>query len=543
MDTMPCHWNEASGQDSFPRPRAITNTLSRLAQLIAIASSTNRKDMLLNPSSPDPPFARTAAKNSQTWVPLAATSRRSTCSANPIAALGCGLEFTLASTMQLHRCLDVPCRLSGVQREATVGLALPVVPGPGPGPPHPRGPPPAATPQPQAPRRRQPLRLYPVRENLRPQAGASVPPAGRRLPTGATQPQGAGFLPPSPAPGLSPDHTPHALPGLPATSTFSTERADTRTPASFASGRSAPQQAWPAINASSTRTGGRKKRQKLTTVREFHTVTKNPSFPCRSCDKVFSQTSMLYLHRKEEHRREAPVARQQKGLVKSTRQRRKSETYPCLHCGKVFLHHLTRWAHFKSYSTHYQTHLANSGKLGKTHIAGKAAKDLRVARRLKLAPPSKPWREESKPLKDQNKKAKTHVASMDRKQESGPEEESAGKGRRAGVPCPSCGGGLRHPGPLCENTKWFTSRQSVSARCSMCTARVILPETAQSVGTVVYHCVPCEQVFVDLDTFLQHCQRTFLFATTMMMVDEGEKGGEKLSGDLSGRPSLAACDV
>uniref|UniRef100_A0A3B3T1D1 C2H2-type domain-containing protein n=1 Tax=Paramormyrops kingsleyae TaxID=1676925 RepID=A0A3B3T1D1_9TELE len=84
----------------------------------------------------------------------------------------------------------------------------------------------------------------------------------------------------------------------------------------------------PSLSQHKLRCHGQRARQMTRIKGKEETVGASPHpkgrvFPCRSCDMVFSQTSSLQLHRKEQHRRPGGV-------------------YPCLYCSKVFGHHLTR---------------------------------------------------------------------------------------------------------------------------------------------------------------------------------------------------------
>ncbi|XP_076839712.1 uncharacterized protein LOC143484728 isoform X2 [Brachyhypopomus gauderio] len=535
MDAMPCHWNGASGQESFQRPRPLANTLSRLAELIARVEH-KQDGHVLKPQQPSPSVCKDCGEEFPDLAVLGWHQQKEHALPKPHCCPRCGLEFALASTMQLHRCPDVPavcqvCR-GKPERGSTCPSCLAQAPGPH-GPEEPQ----------------QPHHLnHRLHHDVSPYACA---PCGRAFghkqdllhhqQAGGCQPaplSPEALAPPSsPAPALSPDHTPSpsqaALPPTPS----GTDVGPCTCALCFRTFRSAAGLASHRRHVHTNRWKRRQKKLVMTTERETpatrtterETPTTGQSFPCRSCDKVFSQTSTLYLHRKEVHRREVPVARQQRNSVKSARQRRKGETYPCLHCGKVFLHHLTRWAHFKSYSSHYQTHLSSSAKLSKTHTAGKGVKDLRVANGHKFGPPPNPCKEESKILKNPNQKVKRHVASRAGRQEDGPkeEEEEEGKDEEREFPCPSCAEVFTSRSSLRQHEEVHQS-SVVSNHCSVCTGGIKVPETEGSAGTRVYHCVPCAEGFVDLDGFLQHC-KTHLHISDDD--DEGEKDSDHLGSD------------
>ncbi|XP_073679625.1 uncharacterized protein [Garra rufa] len=221
------------------------------------------------------------------------------------------------------------------------------------------------------------------------------------------------------------------------------------------------------------------------------------SFQCRSCDKSFSKTSLLHQHRREEHRRK----------VKATRQRRKGETYPCLHCGKEFLHHLTRYAHFKHYSSHHQTHLKLSGKSSSTEAGGfhpKAAKELLSS-------------QENRPKRGRPR-TKIRPVLMETKQEdSSDEDEDASdedEDADAEYPCTSCDQVFSSKAKLHVHEKVHEEVPEEHHQptdtyrcCSVCTGGIPLTEVPEDCEKKVYHCVPCAEAFIALDAFLEHCQK------------------------------------
>lgn len=212
---------------------------------------------------------------------------------------------------------------------------------------------------------------------------------------------------------------------------------------------------------------------------------KGQLFPCRSCDRVFSQTSMLHQHRKEVHRREKRPWREHRPSAKSTRQRKKGETYPCLICGKVFLHHLTRWAHLRTHSAQQQSQMR---KVAKGVKASKLTKEIKTTDKN---PPQK------------NKKTKCAAASKAepkkrrRKQESVEEEGE--------FPCPSCLEVFSSPSALCKHEEVHQPAE-VTKTCSVCNEDITPAEGGAAVTELLYHCVPCRQAFSTLGSFLQHCR-------------------------------------
>ncbi|XP_056588957.1 oocyte zinc finger protein XlCOF7.1 [Triplophysa dalaica] len=201
-------------------------------------------------------------------------------------------------------------------------------------------------------------------------------------------------------------------------------------------------------------------------TRNFHKTT----FQCRSCDKVFPLTSLLYRHREEEHRREKIIAKPQRNSRReTTRRRQRGETYPCLHCGKVFLHHLTRRAHFKHYSAHHEAHLALSSKTPKPGLKPKAVNGSKLLKEVK--------RKRGRPRKIEPALTEEEVETGDRSQAVLKAHEK--------VP---------QPADTCRC-------------CSVCTDGITLSEIPEVCDKNVYHCVPCAEAFMALETFLEHCQK------------------------------------
>ncbi|XP_052449932.1 zinc finger protein 329 [Carassius gibelio] len=240
---------------------------------------------------------------------------------------------------------------------------------------------------------------------------------------------------------------------------------------------------------------------------EDEVLISSTSFPCRSCDKSFPKTSLLHQHRKEEHRREIKVRKLQRTSLKTTRQRRKGETYPCLHCGKEFLHHLTRRAHFRHYSSHHQTHLELSSKssaAGATRFHPKAAKELRPT--LGKRPRGRP-RTKNLPVLMETKQ--TEEEETDELDDSDEDED-------AEYPCTSCDQVFSSKAKLHVHEKVHEEfpeevpeerppPADTCRSCSVCTGGIPLAEIPEDCEKV-YHCVPCAEAFIALNAFLEHCQ-------------------------------------
>lgn len=91
---------------------------------------------------------------------------------------------------------------------------------------------------------------------------------------------------------------------------------------------------------------------------------------CRSCDMVFSSTSKLYVHRREKHSREKNSRREPRPVISK---RRRGGTYPCQVCGKIFFHHLSLRAHYRRHTASSFTTIKN-----KTQTVGFTTKDSRL---------------------------------------------------------------------------------------------------------------------------------------------------------------------
>ncbi|CAL8255413.1 unnamed protein product [Gadus morhua 'NCC'] len=211
---------------------------------------------------------------------------------------------------------------------------------------------------------------------------------------------------------------------------------------------------------------------------------------CRSCEMVFKSTAMLYLHRKEMHSRETAPRSERIPVIPK---RRKQETYPCQVCGRVFLHHLSLRAHSKQHSASDVTAIPKQG-----HSAEANARQSKYTERQP---------------KNLHHALLTKGKSV-RKTES-LDEETALRSSRNGCkveeevesdfPCPSCAkvfslqSELRNHAELHQSTAHWR-------QCSVCLQEM---DTSKGLGSKkrrLYHCVPCQQTFPALDTFLKHCQ-------------------------------------
>ncbi|XP_047450281.1 zinc finger protein 184 [Mugil cephalus] len=226
---------------------------------------------------------------------------------------------------------------------------------------------------------------------------------------------------------------------------------------------------------------------------------------CRSCDMVFRSTSQLYMHRKEKHSREKIVRREPRPVV--SKRRRKGGTYPCQLCGKVFVHHL-------SLRAHYRRHTDSSFS---SQSAPCATKDSTLSENA----PNK-----VKPsLGDNNNTNTNKKAGRGRPRKFRRVFRKAGDAGRSGevperveeaaaaaaaaaereFPCPSCAEVFSLRQELREHVELHQS--SVRTRqCSVCASDMDTCKWPSSKRQRLYHCVPCQQGFSALDPFLEHCQ-------------------------------------
>ncbi|XP_054602280.1 zinc finger protein 883 isoform X2 [Nothobranchius furzeri] len=187
---------------------------------------------------------------------------------------------------------------------------------------------------------------------------------------------------------------------------------------------------------------------------------------CRSCDMVFRCTSTLNMHRKEKHSREKKLREPRPVILK----RRKAGKYPCQVCNKVFFHHLSLRAHVRRHTASPFSSVNN----GSQH-EGCLSKE---------AEPS------------ENKPNKVTVTGSDVEEEEEQEKE---------FPCPSCAEVFSLQQLLKEHMELHQS--SVRRRqCSVCTTEMDSCTSSGSKRQRLYHCVPCQQGFSALGSFLQHCQ-------------------------------------
>ncbi|XP_030623519.1 zinc finger protein 343 [Chanos chanos] len=518
MDTVPHNCNVVRGQEPVARTRPVGDTLSKLAKLMA-QMEYKQEGRYLKSQQTCAAICKECTQEFSDLASLARHQQRDHALRKPHRCRICGQEFALLSTLQLHKCLSGSSVCQGCCGKLQRGATCSVCQGE---PPEPQRPdeqsyhyqhrclpdnsPYACAPCGQAFSHKQELLYHQQAGECQPAPLSPKPlvPSAALFPlvSVATPTPSYASLPPSPS--RSGD----------CSSTCSLCPRTFRSPAGLASH-------WRVAHSGHLRRRRKRRRQRKTLHRdsgesEAEQEEKNKLFPCRSCDKVFSQTSALYLHRREEHRRDPMIRKEQKASVKSARQRKKGETYPCLHCGKVFLHHLTRWAHFRNHSTHYQTHMRGVRRPSKVPKPGQESKP---AKRFKLACQPKHPKVcksigESEVCSKTEKKTRRHSGGnagklkirRDRRRSRGEPEMQEEDGE---FPCPSCAEVFSSQSALKEHAEVHQPMDPVEL-CSVCTKGMAPLEVPEPPLNRVYHCVPCRQAFSALGTFLQHCQMHLL---------------------------------
>ncbi|XP_074538593.1 uncharacterized protein LOC141800034 [Halichoeres trimaculatus] len=238
--------------------------------------------------------------------------------------------------------------------------------------------------------------------------------------------------------------------------------------------------------------------------------SKSKLLTCRSCDLVFRSTSKLYLHRKEKHSREKIVRRESRPVVVK---RRRTGAYPCQVCGKVFLHHLSLRAHYKQHaelsltaSKHTTNTVKSSSAANKTVRAGPGRpRKVLTGPRTVIDPGKQREVPEEKKQEDEKKVDEEEEEEEVEREDEEEEEEDEEEEEEREFPCPSCAEVFSVQSQLREHVELHQS--SVRRRqCCVCTHEMDTCKKPGSKRHRLYHCVPCQQGFSTLDSFLQHCQ-------------------------------------
>ncbi|KAM6976980.1 uncharacterized protein FYW47_001823 [Aplochiton taeniatus] len=539
MDAVPYNWNATNVHESFARSRPTADTLSRLAKLVARAEQksdgrSHGRQHPLTSHSPTCGCAECGHGFSDMTELLQQHQEGEHALPKPHQCLSCGKQFSLPSSLQLHKCVhdSPPCHVC--HGEPQLGAPC------------------SACTHPDSPRDKSPLphahrhhcspyacapcgRGFSQKQALlyHQQAGCSEPSSPRTVEDGSSPPADS---PPavcearstpsdsSDAPDLGSNRivcpicskTFRTVAGLHCHQRFGHQKKSlsasewcahkNRSVWSVCKARSTPSDSSDAPEAGSHpivcpicsrtfRTGAglhchqrlghqkpgllarRTQKAEEKSGGERAAKSKQKLLSCRSCDMVFVGTAKLYMHRKEKHSRDRDrdAVQREAAPVK----RRKDETYPCLVCGRVFLHHLSLQVHAKQ---HAEPQNANQ------------------------RPPKTPA--ERKP-----KKPKTHNGTAESTGKPGV-RQGLGRPRKAPkveedvdgeFPCPSCAEVFS----LLSELRDHVELHQPSARqghCSVCAQGTDIAKRPGSKKQRLYHCTPCQRAFSMLDAFLQHCQ-------------------------------------
>ncbi|XP_041700933.1 zinc finger protein 226 isoform X2 [Coregonus clupeaformis] len=502
MDAVPCTWNTTRVQESFARTKPASDALTKLAKLVAQKQESQSQNQLLPDVSPC-----VCAECGQGFSDMAellhhqqgehALRKRHRC-------LSCGKEFSLLSSLQLHKCIQdaAPCQLCCGKPQLGAPCSACK----------------ASTSDSQSVKDKSlhhqshhhDSRSYacaPCGKSFsqkqallhHQQAGCSK--SASRTAKVASPPADS----PSPESTLSdsspPDSPTSDSPSHDATSAPDPDRPSQcpLCPKSFRSGaglachqRSTHQKEWSISKYLPPKGGGTNGVDRISQKKsgppqpkgrgrkQANGKSKQRSqlLSCRSCDRVFLSTAKLYLHRQESHSREKDIRRDPRPLISK---RRKRETYPCEVCGKVFLHHLSLKAHVKNHSQEPPCQVQQ---------VGKAAKEPKLAEKMPKKPKSNLAR----------KIGGTSVKAGRGRPKKIPMKEEEGE-----FPCPSCAEVFSLQSALKEHEELHQPTGSMR-HCSVCSQGMGISKKPGAKLRRAYHCVPCLKAFGTLDTFLQHCQ-------------------------------------
>ncbi|XP_040922642.1 zinc finger protein 133 [Toxotes jaculatrix] len=223
---------------------------------------------------------------------------------------------------------------------------------------------------------------------------------------------------------------------------------------------------------------------------------------CRSCDMVFRSTSKLYVHRKEKHSREKNIRREPRPVISK---RKSGDTFPCQVCGKVFFHHLSLRAHYRRHTaSSFNTVRNKSQSVGCTTKDSKLSENRPNKTKTSVADnktiragPGRP----RKVARLETKVSDLRSKEVPKVEEEGVEEEE----EEREFPCPSCPEVFSVQSQLREHVELHQSSMK-RRQCSVCTNEMDTCKWPGSKRQRLYHCVPCQQGFSALDSFLEHCQ-------------------------------------
>lgn len=234
------------------------------------------------------------------------------------------------------------------------------------------------------------------------------------------------------------------------------------------------------------------------------TKSKRKMFSCRSCEMVFCSTAKLSKHRREQHRRGLKLtADSQRPAAKHRRYNATNNTYTCQVCSQVFLHHLSLWAHKKKHPA------LQNGKDKCSNINNNNASNCKLLLKPKKLAPSKAlaqgkakkFHKFHKTYKQLNPLTRSRV----RKHEVYHQEDFE-EFEEQEFPCPSCPEVFSRHSDLSVHAELHQAAVRRS-RCSVCEREMDSRRWSGSSRRLrLYHCLLCQTGFSTLETFLSHCQ-------------------------------------
>lgn len=443
-------WSNPRPQESFSRPVPTSDTLTRLASYIARAdpkqpaqsqrqASSHLSMFMCQECDEGFPYPSDLLQHQELKHTLPKPHRCPTC----------GQEFSLRSSLQLHKCPSTRCHLcQGLSRPSSpCSACTPHTSDPGRAPPHlvDRSPY-ACAPCGRGFSQKQALLHHQ-------QAGCNEPPSPSDVVDASSLPEDSPTVSETPGPIWS-AITCHFCPKM-----FFTKNGLERH--LKINHMQEEREYTEGVKASE----GPKKKPKSKT----NQIT-SKLLSCRSCDMVFKSTSKLYMHRKEKHTREKHLHTEPRPAVVKPR---KTTYYPCQICGKVFVHHLSFKAHSKHHAASSSLSIQDQGTLEKS-----------TSKQTKF-------------------KEDTPHKAMDKLNNSRDCEELEEAEQE--FPCPSC----PQVFPLHVELKQHMElhQQCVwRKQCCVCSSEMACSVWPGSKKQRLYHCVPCQRGFSLLDSFLEHCQ-------------------------------------